>query len=141
MLGLGPGALPTDAAMIGLPVDAQREAFEDDVDVLMALLRGETVTAKSDRYTLVGARAQLAPYSDFEIAIAAVASPTGPRAAAKNGVGLLSLGATAEAGFDALALHWDVMQQRGAEYGTVPRRDRWRLVGPMHLAETAEQAI
>jgi limonene 1,2-monooxygenase len=141
MLGLGPGALPTDAAMIGLPVEAQREAFEDDVDVLMALLRGETVTAKSDRYTLVEARAQLAPYSDFEIAIAAVASPTGPRAAAKNGVGLLSLGATAEAGFDALALHWDVMQQRGAQYGTAPRRDRWRLVGPMHLAETAEQAI
>ena len=33
------------------------------------------------------------------------------------------------------------MQQRGAEYGTAPRRDRWRLVGPMHLAETAEQAI
>jgi limonene 1,2-monooxygenase len=141
MLGLGPGALPTDAAMIGLPVGAQREAFEDDVDVLMALLRGETVTAKSERYTLVEARTQLAPYSDFEVAVAAVASPTGPRAAAKNGVGLLSLGATAKGGFDALALHWDVMQQRGAEYGHAPRRDRWRLVGPMHLAETVEQAV
>jgi limonene 1,2-monooxygenase len=141
MLGLGPRALPTDATMIGISPEQQREAFEDDVDVLMALLRGETVTAKSDRYTLVGARTQFAPFSDFDIVVAAVASPTGPRAAAKNGAGLLSLGATAHAGFDALALHWDVMEQRGAEYGLPPCRDRWRLVGPMHLAESREQAI
>jgi limonene 1,2-monooxygenase len=141
MLGLGPGALPTDATMIGLSPEQQREAFEDDVDVLMALLRGETVTARSDRYTLVEARTQFTPYSDLEVAVAAVSSPTGPRAAGKHGVGLLSLGATARAGFDALALHWDVVEERGAEYGLPPRRDRWRLVGPMHLAETREQAI
>jgi limonene 1,2-monooxygenase len=141
MLGLGPGALPTDASMIGLSLDEQRTAFEEDVDVLMALLRGEVVTATTSRYTLVEARSQLAPYSDLDVAVAAVATPTGPRVAAKNGAGLLSLGATTQGGFDALALHWDVMEQLGAEYGTPPRRDRWRLVGPMHLAETREQAI
>jgi limonene 1,2-monooxygenase len=141
MLGLGPGALPTDAAMIGISPEEQREAFEGDVDVLMALLRGEVVTAKTDRYTLVEARTQLAPYSDFEVAVAAVASPTGPRTAGKNGTGLLSLGATAQAGFDALAMHWDVMEQRGAEQGRLPERGRWRLVGPMHLAETRERAV
>ena len=141
MLGLGPGALPTDASMIGLSLDGQRAAFEEDVDVLLALLRGEVVTATTSRYTLVEARTQLAPYSDFDVAVAAVATPTGPRVAAKNGAGLLSLGATTNGGFDALALHWDVMEQLGAEYGTPPHRDRWRLVGPMHLAETREQAI
>jgi len=141
MLGLGPGALPTDAAMIGISPEEQREAFEGDVDVLMALLRGEIVTARTSRYTLIEARTQLAPYSDFEVAVAAVTSPTGPRAAAKNGTGLLSLGATARAGFDALALHWDVMEQRGVEHGRPPERGRWRLVGPMHLAETREQAV
>lgn len=36
MLGLGPGALPTDATMIGISLEEQRTAFEDDVDVLMA---------------------------------------------------------------------------------------------------------
>jgi hypothetical protein len=30
------------------------------------------------------------------------------RVAAKNGVHLMSVGATAQGGFDALALHWDV---------------------------------
>jgi limonene 1,2-monooxygenase len=70
-----------------------------------------------------------------------IASPTGPRAAAKNGINLLSVGATAKGGFDALALHWDVMEQRAPEFGHTPDRGKWRLCGPMHLAETKEQAI
>ena len=47
----------------------------------------------------------------------------------------------AKGGFDALALHWDVMEQRAPEYGHTPDRGKWRLCGPMHLAETKEQAI
>src|ERR1700760_4609025 len=35
MLGLGPGSLPTDAAMIGLDSVSQRGALEEDTDVLM----------------------------------------------------------------------------------------------------------
>ncbi len=73
--------------------------------------------------------------------VAAIASPTGPRIAGKHGVGLLSIGATTEGGFDLLAHHWDVMEQRAAQFGTVADRNQWRLVGPMHIAETREQAI
>jgi len=141
MLGLGPGALPTDATMIGITPEEQRHAFEEDVDVLMAILRGETVTAKTKRYNLVEAHTQYAPYSDFDVVVAAIASPTGPRAAAKNGVGLMSVGATAASGFDALGLHWDVMEERAPAFGHSPNRSQWRLCGPMHLAETKEQAI
>jgi limonene 1,2-monooxygenase len=141
MLGLGPGALPTDATMIGITMEEQRSAFEDDVDVLMAILRGESVTAKTNRYNLVDARTQYAPYSDFEVVIAAIASPTGPRTAAKNGAGLMSVGATAKGGFDALSLHWDVMEERAPQFGHTANRNTWRLAGPMHIAETREQAI
>jgi limonene 1,2-monooxygenase len=141
MLGLGPGALPTDATMIGITMEEQRTAFEEDVDVLMAILRGEQVTAKTNRYNLVDARTQFAPYSDFDIVVAAIASPTGPRAAAKNGAGLMSVGATAKSGFDALALHWDVMEERSPQFGHTPDRAKWRLAGPMHIADTREQAI
>ncbi|WP_050787696.1 LLM class flavin-dependent oxidoreductase [Rhodococcus jostii] len=141
MLGLGPGSLPTDAAMIGISMAEQRGAFEEDVDVLMAILRGESVTHETPRYRLHDARTQFAPYSDFEITVAAVATPTGPRVAAKNGLNLMSVGATAQGGFDALALHWDVMEERAPQFGHTPDRAGWRLVGPMHLAETKEQAI
>jgi limonene 1,2-monooxygenase len=141
MLGLGPGALPTDATMIGISMEEQRTAFEEDVDVLMAILNGERVTAKTKRYNLQEAATQFSPYSDFEIVVAAIASPTGPRAAAKNGLNLLSVGATAAGGFDALSLHWDVMEERAPRFGHTPERAGWRLAGPMHLAETREQAI
>jgi limonene 1,2-monooxygenase len=141
MLGLGPGALPADATMIGISLEEQRTAFEEDVDVLMAILRGEKVTAKASRYNLVEAHTQFAPFSDFDIVVAAIASPTGPRAAAKNGINLMSVGATAEGGFDALALHWDVMEERVPRFGHAPDRAKWRLCGPMRLAETREQAI
>ena len=144
MLGLGPGALPTDAAMIGIDPAEQREALEHDTDVVMhLLLNDEPISVETKRYKLVNAHCQLRPYSDpcFEVAIAAIASPAGPRIAGKHGVGLLSVGATMQGGFDALALHWSVMEQRAQEFGAVADRGKWRLVGPMHLAETKEQAL
>lgn len=142
MLGLGPGALPGDAAMIGIEIEEQRTALEEDVDVLMHLLRSdEPLTVDTPRYRLRNARSQYSHYSDFDIGVAAIASPTGPRIAGKHGIGLLSIGATAEGGFDVLAHHWDVMEARAQEFNTVADRTKWRLVGPMHIAETKEQAI
>jgi limonene 1,2-monooxygenase len=142
MLGLGPGALPSDAAMIGLDMPTTRDLLEDATDVIVRLLhRGETVSLRNDRWTLEEARLHLAPYSEIEIAIAAVASPSGARLAGRYGVSLLSIGATMAAGFDVLGLHWDVMEERAAHYGTSVDRDGWRLVGPMHLAPTREEAF
>lgn len=144
MMGVGPGALPTDAAMIGIHPSEQRAALEEDFDVLMRILLGdEPVTVETKRYRLVNARSQLRPYSDpcFDIGVAAIASPSGPRLAGKHGVGLLSIGATIKESFDVLNLHWDVMEERAREFGTLADRAQWRLVGPMHLAETKEQAI
>ena len=143
MLGLGPGALPTDATMIGLDQSQTRALLEDATDIIVKLLTtDEPVTFKNDRWDLRGARLHLRPYSQplFDLAVAAVASPSGPRLAGKHGLGLLSIGATQAAGFDLLALHWDVMEERAATFGSTVSRDAWRLVGLCHIAETKEQA-
>ncbi|MGY1679070.1 LLM class flavin-dependent oxidoreductase [Geodermatophilus sp. SYSU D01176] len=143
MLGCGPGSLPTDSMMLGLTPTDTRELLEVDLDIIMRLLRGETVTEQTKTHNLVDARLHLRPYTQprFEVAVAAVASPTGPRMAGRHGVGLLSIGATlSQDGFDALAHHWNVVQEQAEHFGqTVSRRD-WRLVGLMHVAETREQA-
>ena len=53
MLGLGPGALPSDAAMIGLDMPQTRDLLEDAVDVITRLMRSEEpVTFENDRWTL-----------------------------------------------------------------------------------------
>ena len=107
------------------------------------LLRDEEpVTIKTDWFTLDNARVNLRPYTypHFEIAVASQVSPTGARAAGKFGLSLLSLGATNTAGFDMLAYNWDIAEARAAQFGTTVDRTKWRLVGPMHIAETKEQA-
>ena len=144
MLGLGPGALPTDATMIGIDPADQRPALDEDVAVLMQLLTSdEPVTKKTARYNLVEARCQLRPftYPCFEIAVAAIASPTGPHLAGQHGLSLLSVGATLVGDLDLLALHWDVVEEVAAQHGRPADRSGWRLVGPMHIAETREQAL
>ncbi|HET9602572.1 MAG TPA: LLM class flavin-dependent oxidoreductase [Acidimicrobiales bacterium] len=143
MLGVGPGALPTDAEMIGLDATETRPLLEEGMDVIMRLLRtDDPVTSKTSTWDLRDARLHLRPYSDplFDVAVAAVASPSGPRLAGKYGVGLLSVGATQSEGFDVLGLHWDVMEERARTFGTEVDRDLWRLVGLMHIADTKEQA-
>ena len=143
MLGVGPGALPTDAQMIGLDPTETRPLLEEGMDVIMQLLRtDEPVNSRTSTWNLQDARLHLRPYSDplFDVAVAAVASPSGPRLAGKHGVGLLSVGATQSEGFDVLGLHWDVMEERGRTFGMDVDRDKWRLVGLMHIADTKEQA-
>src|SRR5579884_3661807 len=143
MFGVGPGALPSDAFMMGIDPVRQREMMEESLEAILALLAGEElVSRKTDWFTLRDARLQLRPYTHprFELVFADPASPAGPRAAGRFGLSLLSLGATTAGGFDVLGAHWDVMEERAAEFGTTVDRRRWRLVGPMHIAPTEEQA-
>jgi limonene 1,2-monooxygenase len=143
MFGVGPGQLTSDARMLGIEPNEQRRMMEESLDVIMALLRGETVTRRTDWFTIDDGVLQLRPYSHpcFEVCVAATFSPAGPRAAAKHGAGLLSVAATQEGGFDALGTHWGVIETESAVHGTTPDRQAWRLMGPMHVAETEDQAI
>jgi limonene 1,2-monooxygenase len=141
--GMGPGSLPTDSAMIGLTPTDTRELLETNLDIVVRLLAGEAVTAKTPTHELFDARLQLAPYSDggIPLAVAGVASPTGARLAGKHGIGLLSIGATLVVeGFDALAYHWGIVEERAATFGTKVDRSNWTLVSLFHIAETDEQA-
>ncbi len=143
MFGVGPGALPSDAFMMGIEVGRQRDMMEEAFEAILELLAGEKpVNRQTDWFTLKDARLQLRPYSHpcFEIAVAAQVSPSGPRLAGRFGASLLSIGATNQGGFDVLGAHWNVMEERAAEFGTTADRKKWRLVGPMHIADTKEQA-
>ena len=81
MFGVGPGALPSDAYMMGIPTDKQRERMEEALDIMLRLFRGERVSYECEWFTLRDAALQLLPYSDFDIAVAAQVSPSGPRCA------------------------------------------------------------
>jgi len=142
MFGIGPGALPSDAFMMGIDVARQREMMDEAIGALVPLLRGERVDMETDWFRLKGAQLQLRPYTrpHIEIAVASQVSPAGARAAGKYGLSMLSIGATSQGGFNALASNWEICENRAAEFGSTVDRNRWRLVGPFHIADTREQA-
>jgi limonene 1,2-monooxygenase len=145
MLGVGPGALPTDAYMMGIDPADQRRRMDEALEAILALLRSEEpVDRRTDWFTMRECRLQLRPYSEphFEVAVAAMVSPSGPRAAGKHGVSLLSLSMTQLQGFAAIGQAWQVVEEVAAQHGRpAPDRRTWRVLGVVHLAETREQAI
>ncbi len=144
MFGVGPGALPSDAHMMGIDPATQRTRMEESLGAIMALLTSdEPVSIQTDWFTLRDARLQLRPYTypHFEIAVAATVSPAGPRTAGRYGAGVLSLGATSMGGFAVLGDHWKIWNDQAQKFGHQVDRSTWRLVGPMHIAPTRKQAF
>jgi limonene 1,2-monooxygenase len=141
MFGAGAGALAYDAHMIGVEHGSIRDRVEQALAVILRLFAGESVTEKTDWYDLRDARLQLRPYqSSIEIALTAVNTAAGPRTAGQFGAGLLSIAATTTKGFEALPATWETCAGAAARAGKVVTRDAWRLVGPVHVAETRNAA-
>jgi len=144
MLGCGPGALVSDAYMMGIEPVSQRPRMDEALDAIMALLRcDEPVTMKTDWFELRQARLHLAPYTEpcFPIAVASVMTPSGVIAAGRHGLGVLSLGAGIPGGPEALANQWKLAEQTAAEHGKTMDRRNWKLVVNVHVAEDDEEAL
>jgi limonene 1,2-monooxygenase len=144
MLGCGPGALVSDAYMLGIEPVTQRARMDEALDAIMLLLRGEEpVTLKTDWFELREARLHLAPYTEphFEIAVASVMTPAGVIAAGRHGLGVLSLGAGLPGGPEALANQWKIAEETAAKHGKTMDRRKWRLVVNVHVAEDDAEAL
>lgn len=143
MLGCGPGALPSDAYMLGIEPVTQRARMDEALGIILRLLRGEVVTYKSDWFHLREAALHLSPYSDpcFPIVVASTVTPSGMIAAGKHGVGVLSVVAGVPGGPAALAGQWKMAEESAAQHGkTVDRKD-WRVVVKMHCADSDDEAV
>jgi limonene 1,2-monooxygenase len=147
IFGTGPGALPSDAYMMGIDPVEQRRMMQESLDAILALFRAgpdERVDRHSDWFTLRDAQLHIRPYTwpYPEISTAAMVSPSGPRLAGQLGTSLLSLSMSVPGGYAALEDAWGVVVDQAAKAGRPePDRSSWRVLGIMHLADTREQAI
>jgi limonene 1,2-monooxygenase len=144
MLGCGPGALVSDAYMMGIEAKDQRRRMDEALTAIMALLRcEEPVTMKTDWFELRQARLHLAPYTHprFPVSVASSTTPAGALAAAKHGCGLISLGAGLPGGPQKLAEQWRMAEAEAAKHGNTMERADWRLVVNVHCAEEDERAM
>ena len=78
ILGCGPGALASDAIMLGIKPERQRAMMEESLDAIMRLMSSpEPYTIKTDWFEMNDAVLQLRPYQDpiVPVAVASVESP------------------------------------------------------------------
>src|SRR5262245_39694396 len=143
MFGAGPGLLASDALMLGIDPMTQRDRMAEGIDVILRLFRDETVTERTDWYTLVNARLHLPPYTKPhpEMAVVSAVTPSGGRLAGKYDLSMICVAATNPFGYDALASNWQIACNVAAEHGREMDPARLRLVGPTHIAETREKAL
>jgi limonene 1,2-monooxygenase len=145
LFGVGPGALVTDALMLGIEPTRTRPMMEESLEVIVRLFtETEPLTVESDWFTLRDAVLQMRPYTQphMPIAVASMQSPAGPALAGRFGGGLLSIGVFA--GFRGpvdLQGQWRVAEEAAARAGRSVSRDQWRLVMNVHLAETRREAL
>lgn len=137
MFGFGPGALSSDAHMLGVPISDSRDRMAEGLDVIVRLLDGETVTRQSDWYTLRDARLHLEPFTQPRptLAVASLRTPTGALTAARYNMALLC--ANAASVKDA----WRIASEAAPKHGNVFDRSQIRVVGSFHLAESREEAF
>jgi limonene 1,2-monooxygenase len=145
IFGAGPGALPTDAYIMGIDPVEQRRMMEESLEAILALFQSEEpISRQTDWFTIRDGRLQVRPYTypHPEVAVAAMVSPSGPRLAGAHGVSLLSLSMSLFDGFAAIGKAWGVVEEMAAKSGRpAPDRRTWRVLGTLHIADSREQAI
>ena len=146
MLGVGPGALPSDAYMMGIEHTVQRPRMDEALGVILRLFtETEPITYKSDWFELREALLQLRPYQrpTMPIAVASVQSPAGVVLAGKYGAAVLTITVPRDPSPNSesdLRRLWEIAEESAAEHGQEVKREDWRLVVPVHLAESRQEA-
>ena len=145
MFGVGPGALPTDAYMMGIDPTTQRAKMDEALGIILRLFTElEPITYKADWFELNEALLQLRPYQKphMPIAVASIQSPSGVQLAGKHGASVLTITVPRDPLADRADYGklWDIAEESAEKHGQVVKREDWRLVVPVHLAETREKA-
>ena len=143
--GVGPGGHLTDARMLGIDPVRLRPMMAEALDVVVRLLTDPApMTVEGSWFTLRDAVLQLRPYQRPHppIAVTSMESPAGMVLAGRHGAGVLSLTvARGPRGPIDLAAHWRLAEESARENGRAVSREEWRLVMPVHLAETRREAL
>ncbi len=143
MLGVGPGALPSDAVMLGIDPMTQRERMDEGLGVILRLLNSdEPFSHQGSWFELHDAALQIRPLQEkIPVAVASTISPSGMKCAGKYGVGVLSVASYSEEGLQALPTQWNFGETSAKEHGQKIDRAEWRIVVPFHLSDSKEQAL
>jgi len=141
IFGSGPGALASDAHVLGIDPMVQRDRQDEALGIIRRLFTGERITQRSEWFTLQDAALQLLPLQEeIPCVVASQISPSGMTLAGKHGIGIISIGSMSNEGLQSLPQQWSFAEQAAAKHGKVADRSQWRVLLSWHIAETRERA-
>jgi limonene 1,2-monooxygenase len=141
IFGSGPGALPSDAHVLGIDPMLLRDRQDEAMGVIRRLFDGERFSYKSEWFTLRDAKLHLRPLQKrIEFAVASMVSPSGMTLAGKHEAGVLSIGSMSKEGIKALPMQWSFAEESAAKHGKKVDRKNWRIVINWHISETRQKA-
>ena len=141
IFGSGPGALPSDAAMLGIEPIRQRDMQDESLGAIVRLLRGERVTMTTGWFEMHDAALQILPFQEsIPMAAASSISPSGMKLAGKYGMGVLSIASNSSEGLQSLPTQWGFAEDSAAQHGSSVDRADWWVLMSWHLATSREKA-
>jgi limonene 1,2-monooxygenase len=144
ILGCGPGALSSDAYMLGIETTTQRDRMVEGVKAILRLFKEDGgITIDGSYFKMRDAHLQVKPFQKphMPVFVANTFSPSGMVAAGQLGCGVLSIATFTPGGLSDLPRRWKMAEEIAAENGNTVDRKNWRLVFPVHLAESKKQAV
>jgi limonene 1,2-monooxygenase len=129
---------------MGIETTTQRDRMVEGLEAVMRLFNEDGgITIDGSYYKMRAAHLQVKPYQKphMPIVVANTISPSGMVAAGKLGCGVLSIATFAKGGVEILPKRWQIAEQIAAENGKTVDRKNWRLVFPLHLAESRKEAL
>ena len=143
--GVGPGGHLTDARMLGIDPNLLRPRMAEALGVIVRPLTERALSRwESACFPLRAAAPHWRPSSrpSPPIAVTSMESPAGMVLAGRHGAGVLSLAvARGPRGPIDLAAQWRTAEEEAERAGTTVDRADWRIVMPVHVADTREEAI
>jgi len=140
IFGVGPGLLPGDAYMRGIDPRDQRPRMIEGVRAIVRLFTEDQVTVDGSWFKLVEAHLQVKPFQRPHppIVTASTFTPSGFMAAGQLGAGVMTFFTGAFADLNA---RWKLAEETAATHGRTVRREEWRFVMPIHLADSRQEAL
>ncbi len=140
IFGVGPGLLPGDAYMRGIEPKDQRPRMIEGVKAIIRLFTEDKVTLDGSWFKLVDAHLQVKPFQKPypPMVTASTFTPSGFMAAGQLGTGIMTF---FTGGYTDLSARWKLAEEVAADHGRQISRRQWRMVLPMHLADSRQEAM
>jgi len=108
-----------------------RDRQDEAMGIIKRLFEGEErFSYESEWFQLRDAKLQLRPFQEnMEFAVASTKSPSGMTLAGKYEAGVLSIGATATAGLQALPRQWSFAEESALKHNNVVDKSHIELSG------------